>query len=145
MRFAVVASLAVCCPAGVALADPAEDAVRRAANNAGHEMTECAAYFGVVAQGLRQTPGETFQKTSADYEQLMKNAVAFALNYAELINQKPEAVQARLKLSIEDMMSQMDRDYVNVSILMAKYAEPCRNVMDDPEARLNHWISKAEQ
>ena len=116
-----------------------------AVNNAGHEMIECAAYYGVMSQGLRNSPGEKFQETAEVYERTMTTAIGLALTYAEEIKQKPEAVEARLDIAIKDMMGTIDNNYVNSSILMAKYAEPCQTVLNDPAARLQHWMDEAER
>ena len=42
------------------------------------------------------------------------------------------------------MMRGMDNNWENVSIVLNKYAYPCKDVADDPEARLRYWLDKKD-
>lgn len=116
-----------------------------ATNNASHEMIECAAYFTIVAEGMRITPGADTAKGADQYDSAREAALMYALALAESINQKPETLKARLEMSMQGMIDEIDRDYVNISILLNKYAVPCKSAVEDPAARLQWWIDRKTQ
>lgn len=142
MKKWIVVLALVATPPAQTLAQPTEDAVRRATNEASFEMVECAAYFMVISNGLRQTPGEKFQATADRYEKLSGEAMSYGLHMANLIDQKQETVVARLEMATKQMIEEMGNDYVNVSILMNKYGDTCTIAMEDPASRLEYWIEK---
>lgn len=108
--------------------------LERARDNLAHEATECSAYFMVVSAlpGLDET---TAKKSRAVFNDLLKFSVA-------LSNEK--ITKARFDLAQKGMFQDLDGKGSNIAIVSNRYAYPCTNLANDPEARLKYWLDKKD-
>jgi len=108
------------------------------------ESLDCVAYYSLAAAALEAAlsgRGEQFRVPKK--EQIRVGLLAQALVYAESINLKSEAFQIRLKWATENQMELIDKSFVNMSILIDKYAEPCQQIYQaEPESRMRYWADR---
>jgi hypothetical protein len=135
----IIAALAILTNVAAA-AQTSNETVRRVMNNVGHESVECAAYMFVASAGLAKTP--KFAVVSEGYSKVGEELLKRAAIVAEQIGQKLDAVDARLKMSTDDMMKLIDNDFTNISILLNRYSEHCKIVAENFEARMQFWTNK---
>ena len=55
-----------------------------------------------------------------------------------------ELAVERMKMGVEEMRRKMKNRMDNFSIIAAEYAYPCKDLLDNPEARLKYWIDKRD-
>jgi hypothetical protein len=55
------------------------------------------------------------------------------------------AMQAQLRLTIRDMAAQMDKSCANFAILIEKYAESCKGLVEHPDQRYLEIIRSYEK
>lgn len=108
-------------------------------NNLAHEYATCAAYFGVVSVALENSSEPA---TAAIYAKLMGQALEYAATTGELIGLLPETAGARFNNSIVEMEARIGGNTSNISILFSDYREQCTAAMEDPEARIAHWMAE---
>jgi hypothetical protein len=116
-------------PLGVHAAD--EETAR---NNFSSELVECAAYYDISAEGIRRTGN---LEAAARVEATAKSALDMARRYS-----RDDVVLARYKLSMEDQIKTIDGNYSNLSLLMLKYKDICKQALETPQVRLNYWEKK---
>ena len=111
-----------------------------ALNNFHHEMTTCIAYFNIVSEGLNQRgdeePAAAFLRAS---DVLLERTFVIGRK----IGMKDEAAMARLRMEANDQLEAIDRNMINISILIEKHADVCKSISDDPDSRLLFWLDKA--
>lgn len=106
----------------------------RAKNNFNHELVICAAYFNIGAEGAKRAGNK---KTSEMLQQ-----VSDALLEEARKHNKDETVLSRYRLALEEQASLIHRDYANLSVLIVKYKDLCKQVSENPQARLDYWRQK---
>lgn len=104
----------------------------RARTNFAHELAECAAYYQFVSEAPR-LDDPTKQNSLEVSNSLM-------LLSADLTSQ--ELSLARFELALKTMVLEIDFNWENLSILLNKYAYPCKDAAEDPKARLKYWLKK---
>ena len=111
-------------------------------NNFHHEMVNCIAYYSIVTEGLRQRGDET---TASQYRQLIETLFGRVFAVGKKIGMKDDAVQARIRMASKQQIQEIDKNFVNISILLEKYAYQCKTVMENPDARIQSWMKKAAE
>lgn len=119
---------------GVLLA-PAAQAYEpdQAANNLAHDFAQCAAYYTFVAKGV----GPKYAQQAKEAERFTDLALQGSI---ELSN--PKVTKARYEMAVKSMMSDMDNDFKNFSVVINEYSDLCKGVMENPEARFKYWSAK---
>jgi hypothetical protein len=135
LRSALVVFLTATPTFALAQTDPVSELLTSAMNNLSHEYTQCAAYFYIVSAGLNDTPD-----TSKQYSDAGDAALELALSAAQGTGLIQEAIEARLDLAMNEMISRMNESFSNISILFRDYSEPCILAMEDPVERLKYWV-----
>ena len=106
----------------------------RAKDNLAHEATECSAYFMLVS-ALPGVDEATSSKARQQFSNLIDLAVA-------LSNEK--ITKARFDLAQKYMFRDLDGKGSNIAIVSNKYAIPCVDLVNNPEARLKYWLAKTD-
>lgn len=122
-----------------------DDVKNIAFNNISQEYVNCASYFSIVAQGLRNSRDE---KTAKAYDESSKAALEVALEAAKLIKSPEMAMKvtaARYELSMKEMLLEIGGDTSNISILLNKYAYRCKDALDNPKVIISEWLERAEK
>jgi hypothetical protein len=61
-------------------------------------------------------------------------------NYSSI---KEEAIIAKIELSMKDLKNQMGSDFKNYSILLNKYDQFCKDLVEKPDNRMKYWADRA--
>ncbi|MGZ9738052.1 hypothetical protein ACXX83_06355 [Pseudomonas sp. GNP012] len=118
-------------PIGAAFAYEPE----RAVNNFAHELAECAGFY-VISE-------KNFQAQEPKLAERSKTAGERALYYSkELTSEK--LTRARTEMAIKSMMTDIDNDAANYSILLNKYSDQCGEAVSDPVKRMEYWNKKQD-
>jgi hypothetical protein len=106
----------------------------RARNNLAHELAECAAYYHLSGQmqGLTDAQKKAFTDSSASLMQLSISLTSVKVGFA------------RFELSMKTMTREMDNNWENYSIVLNKYAFPCKDLAENPDTRLRYWLDKRD-
>ena len=124
--------------------DP-EANLARIMNEIVSETLECDAYYWLAAEALSHR-NESSQDTVTRYKQAAEELFFRAFAYAETISLKSEAVQIRLRWALENQTELIDKNFVNISILIDKYSESCNQVYEDElESRIRYWNDRLFQ
>ncbi len=103
------------------------------------ETLECSAYYFIAAEGLSRG-NEPAQDAVSKSEKFADELSFRAFAYAASISMKPEAVEIRYKWAVNDEMELIDKNLVNISILIDKYSKSCKQVYEDKlESRIRYW------
>lgn len=106
-----------------------------AANNYAHELADCSAFYmlsAVIVKAQRPELAALLQETGDFAHELSSTLTNFKLTFA------------RAQMATRSMIKEMDNDSVNFSILLNKYAEPCKESIDNYEARMDYWLKKQD-
>jgi hypothetical protein len=120
----------------------AEDAERQALNNVQHEMTTCAAFYGIMHQCLAtRTPPEDapmFENMTSATAHLLKQM----LSTGRAIGMTVDGITSRLDTETATLQSLMNNNCGNASSLVPPYAARCKQVVEDPDSILTEHLSR---
>jgi hypothetical protein len=111
-----------------------------AANNLGHELVTCTAFFYITAIGMLNRSDQKGQEMAAKQRQTGDYLMQVAGHIAKTIEQKPEVLGARLEMEMGEMRKEMSDNFVNYSLLQRKYMEPCVSLAGNVEGRINALV-----
>lgn len=134
-RIALIVALVVTLPPAFALGR--DQGLIDAMNNTSHELTICAAYYFVAAGGIRNSGDEA---TARQYDDAANHAVQLAGVMGEEIGLSEAGFLARLDMAMQEMVRKIDSNYVNISILLRDYSEPCVSLLNNPEHRVAEFL-----
>ena len=120
----------------------AEDAERQALNNVQHEMTTCAAFYGIMHQCLAtRTPPEDapmFENMTSATAHLLKQM----LSTGRAIGMTVDGITSRLDTETTTLQSLMNNNCGNASSLVPPYAARCKQVVEDPDSIFTEHLSR---
>ena len=114
----------------------------KAFDNESSEFVTCSGFYGVLGEAAKRSEGEDAAELAAESVHFSEEAFDYALFYAETTRSKELARKttlARLKLEIDDMKKEIEGDYSNTPILIAKFLESCKEKMEKPTAVFEKW------
>ncbi|MHC8293562.1 hypothetical protein [Pseudomonas sp. LB3P58] len=118
-------------PLGTAFAYEPE----RATNNYAHELAECSAFYMLSSLIVKaQKP---------DVSKNAKKLGGLAIKSSATLTSEKLA-HARAEMATKTMLKEIDNDAVNFSILLNKYADPCREALSDSKVRMDYWLNKRD-
>ncbi|MBW3163690.1 hypothetical protein [Ferrimonas balearica] len=100
--------------------------------NLSTDYASCTSYFLIVSQGF-----EASGKSGEVYQSLAEQSFSLASGLSN-----PKVTEARVKLSYQEMASEIDHNFSNIAILIDKHAKLCTQLMEDPSERLDYWLNK---
>ncbi len=109
-------------------------------NNFHHEMVYCLSYYTIVIQMLKNRDEE---KEAAKYKKVVDALTDRIIAVGSLLGMKDEAAFARMRMAAREHMQDIDNNFINASILLEKYAEPCKTVVENSDSRIEYWMNEA--
>ena len=110
-------------------------------NNLSFEYSECQHYYLIVSEALKTNNPDP--KVIQDYLSASKSAGDIAFVFGQEAGLTVEAMLARTKMLVDQMLKPLNNNYANISILMEKYHNQCNSMLDNPEIRNQYWINRA--
>lgn len=111
-------------------------------NNVSEEYVVCAAYYAMVASAVEDSGDEA---TANSYKQVYETTIALAFAAAQSGRSEEMAMKvttARLNIHLDDMESEIENDYSNMSLLMVKHLKRCEWVVNHTDAFFQEWQDK---
>jgi hypothetical protein len=121
-------SVVLVLPLGAAFAYEPELAV----NNYAHELAECSAFYmlsSVIVKAQKSNISKNAEKLGG-----------LAIKSSAMLTSEKLAL-ARAEMATQTMLKEINNDAVNFSILLNKYADPCREALSDSKVRMDYWLN----
>ena len=110
-------------------------------NNLSLEYTECQHYYLIASEAVKTNDPDS--NIIKNFLQSSKLSSELAFMYGQEAGMTVEAMLARTKILVNEMLKSLNNNYANISILLNKYGEKCKSMLDTPEVRNQFWINKA--
>src|SRR4051812_11260110 len=119
-----------------------DDAIKLAANTLSYKFTVCAALQGYSSMCLaNQDP-----VLKAKSEEAKKDFLDIAFSTGTVAGVKiPDIVVTRYWIAFKDFHRQTNHNCQNISVLLGRYAAPCKALIQNPEAVIKSHLAKARQ
>ena len=77
-----------------------------------------------------------------NYGNLAEEMSIAALGLANQIQLNPDVLMLKAQQYSSEMGELIGYDAINISLLLEKHGESCKNLVEEPAARLQYWMSK---
>ena len=109
--------------------------------NMQQEYTECYVFYKIGAESVRQSNKNN--EMSAKIEKSADIALKLAFETGELLGLNTEIMQNKVETEVKFQLDEIKDDFLNYKKLLQKYANLCKNLLEDKESRINFWEEKA--
>jgi hypothetical protein len=142
MRNLLVTSAMLAALSSTAIAQDLNNDVKRSANTISYKFTVCAALQGYNSRCLsNQDP-----TLKAKSEEAKKDFLDLALSSATVAGMKiPDMVVTRYQVAFREFQKQTNHSCTNISVLLERYAAPCKALMENAVAALRSPPKMAPQ
>ena len=136
---AVVGAIAISGPSFAR--DPAAVA-REATNEVASELAECAAFYAIAAAGMEATiaPDQERYNVVASLKKSAETAIGVSVKLTD-----PKIAAERINLARQTITRQMQSTWENLSIIVARYKEPCKDRVEAPDKRFAYWFKEKDK
>jgi hypothetical protein len=108
-----------------------------------HEMTTCAAYYNFTQQCIKnrndRRDDELRRKTEAVIDRLLSEAA----ETGTAIGMTLDAMTSRFAMQLSEMTRLTNNSCTNISSLLIRYADRCKQVTENPDSVLLEYMAKA--
>ena len=111
--------------------------------NMQQDYTTCYVFYKIGADSIRKSDGDT--DIVKGIEQSADTSLKFAYETGELSGMKFENMETRVKMEMKSQSNEIDNSYANASILLEKYGDVCKNLIQNKTQRINYWEKKAKK
>ena len=102
----------------------------------------CYVFYKIGAEYIRKTEGD--EKIVEGVEKSSDTSLKFAYETGELMNMKTEQMSSKVELEMEAQLDLIDNDFNKASILLEKYAQQCKSLIENKKQRISFWEEKAK-
>ena len=102
-------------------------------SNLASEFATCSAFYLLISQGHEKL------KNDSRFEAAVRQAFELPV---ELSNY--DVTNARAELDTKQMLQEMKYNYSNAAIIINKYGEHCRDLLENTKVRLQYWLQKED-
>lgn len=103
------------------------------------EYAACFSFYKISEEGLNRDN----TKPKVNYTNITDSLINKMSILGKQSSIKQETILAKIELSMKDLKNQMNGDFKNYSIILNKYGQFCKDLVEKPENRMKHWADRA--
>lgn len=103
------------------------------------EHANCYVFYKISEEGLNRDT----TKPKVNYTNITDSLINKMSILGKQSSIKQETILAKIELSMKDLKNQMNGDFKNYSIILNKYGQFCKDLVEKPENRMKHWADRA--
>jgi|TARA_B110000240_G_C13159909_1_gene308950 hypothetical protein len=107
--------------------------------NLNQDFITCGVFYSLSSSGAQKAKDAPKAKL---FSEIAMKYYKESFDISKIINMSDEAVEAAAELTMKNMGREMKNDFINYSIIINKYGRFCKNLLEDPDSRLDYWIKK---
>ena len=109
--------------------------------NMQQDYTTCYAFYKIGAEYVRKTKGEP--SIIEGIEKSSDTSLKLAHETGEIIGMTSDKMSSKVKTEIQIQLDIIDNNFNNASALLEKYAQTCKNLIENKKERITFWENKA--
>jgi len=103
------------------------------------EHANCYVFYKISEEGLNRDT----TKSKVNYANITDSLINKMSILGKQSSIKQETILAKIELSMKNLKNQMGGDFKNYSIILNKYGQFCKDLVEKPENRMKHWADRA--
>ena len=101
----------------------------------------CYSFYKIGAEYIKKTNGDP--NIVEGVENSSDTSLKLAYETGEMMSMTNEEMSAKIKSEMKNQLNLIDNNFNNASILLEKYAQVCKNLIENKEQRITFWEKKS--
>ena len=110
--------------------------------NMQHEYTVCYVFYKIGAEIISKSKEKS--DLAKGIESSSDTALKLAFETGELANMTIEEMKKKVNIEIKEQLSIIKKNNSNYPILLKKYAQLCKSLIQDKKSRITFWEKEAQ-
>jgi len=109
--------------------------------NMQQDYITCYAFYKIGAEYVRKSKGKP--SIIEGIEKSSDTSLRLAHETGEIIGMTSAEMSSKVKAEMQNQLDLIDNDFNNASVLLEKYAQTCKNLIENKKERISFWEKKA--
>tara|TARA_X000000368_G_C22640272_1_gene540714 strand:- start:120 stop:566 length:447 start_codon:yes stop_codon:yes gene_type:complete len=110
-------------------------------SNMQQDYITCYCFYKIGAEYIKKSDGEP--NIIEGVEKSADTSLKLAHETGEIMGMVTEEMSLKVKLEMKKNLDLIDNDFNNASILLKKYAQNCKKLIENKKERISFWEEKA--
>ena len=110
-------------------------------SNMQQDYITCYCFYKIGAEYIKKSDGEP--NIIEGVEKSADTSLKLAHEMGEIMGMVTEEMSLKVKLEMKKNLDLIDNDFNNASILLKKYAQNCKKLIENKKERISFWEEKA--
>ena len=111
--------------------------------NMQQDYITCYSFYKIGAEYVRKSNSNN--KIINGIEKSSNTSLRHVYETAELMGMQTQEMSSKIKSEIENQLNLIDNNFNNASVLLEKYAQTCKNLIENKKQRISFWEKKATE
>ena len=111
--------------------------------NIQQDYITCYSFYKIGAEYVRKSNGDT--TVINGIEKSSDISLKFAHETGEIMNMTTEEMSSKVKTEMKNQLDIINNNFKNAAILLEKYAQKCKNLIEDKKQRISFWEEQAKK
>jgi hypothetical protein len=109
--------------------------------NMHQDYIACYSFYKIGAEYVRKSNGNT--EIIEGIEKSSEHSLKLAHDTGEMIGMTSDEMSTMVKSEIKNQLDLIDNDFNNASVLLEKFSQMCKKIIEDKKQRIYFWEKKA--
>ena len=127
---------------GTSLAETKEESrAKYILSNIQQDYITCYSFYKIGTEYIRKSNGE--ENIIEGVEKSSDVSLKFAHETGELMSMSTEEMSSKVEIEMKKQLDLIENDFNKASILLEKYAQQCKNLIENKKQRISFWEKRA--
>jgi len=109
--------------------------------NMQQDYITCYSFYKIGTEYVRKTNGES--TIIKGIEKSSDNSLRLAHETGEIMGMANDEMSTKVKSEMKNQLNLIGSDFDNASVLLEKYAQTCKNLIENKKERISFWEKKS--
>ena len=109
--------------------------------NMQQDYIACYSFYKIGTEYIRKSNGE--ENIIEGVEKSADVSLKFAHETGELMSMSTEEMSSKVEIEMKKQLDLIENDFNKDSILLEKYAQQCKNLIENKKQRISFWEKRA--
>lgn len=109
--------------------------------NMQQDYITCYSFYKIGAEYVRKSNGDS--NVIKGIEKSSDSSLKLAYETGEIMGMTADKMSSKVESEIKNQLDLIDNNFNNASILLEKYAQTCKNLIENKKQRISFWEKKA--
>ena len=109
--------------------------------NMQQDYITCYSFYKIGAEYVKKSNGEA--SIIEGIEKSSDNSLRFAHETGEMMGMATDEMSGKVKSEVKNQLDLVGNDFKNAAALLEKYAQTCKNLIENKKKRISFWEKQA--